>query len=235
MQVAHLQFEIKYAVESVQEVPLQSSVAQNKLAQLIKGFTGNLARSLQSSVSNNASTNKLYQSLGSGYPGNEWRLNVEEIIEEELKTVAGAVADNINGAVASAEKNIKTKLINLIPIAKRVESLYVIPNSEGQYEILSFDAKDKVDLKVGEGYEILDEAINDAGLVVDAIQKKTAKIETIIRNDVKKTDEAQITIGTRKINIITSRFSNASIPDKLLFNQLLIGKEKFKPVAKAPW
>ena len=235
VQVAHLQFEIKYAVESVQEVPLQSSVAQNKLAQLIKGFTGNLARSLQSSVSNNASTNKLYQSLGSGYPGNEWRLNVEEIIEEELKTVAGAVADNINGAVESAEKNIKTKLINLIPIAKRVESLDVIPNSEGQYEILSFDAKDKVDLKVGEGYEILDEAINDAGLVVDAIQKKTAKIETIIRNDVKKTDEAQITIGTRKINIITSRFSNASIPDKLLFNQLLIGKEKFKPVAKAPW
>ncbi len=235
VQVANLQFEIKYAVESVQEIPLQSADAQSKLAQLIKGFTGNLARSLQSSISTNTSGNKLYQLMGSEYPGKEWKANVEELIGDELETVAGAVADNVNGALATAEKNIKTKLASLVPVAKRVESLYVIPNSDGQYEIISFDAKDKFDLKVGDGYDVLEEAVNDAGLVVDAIQKKTAKIETIARNEGKKTDVAQVLIGTRKINVVTSQFANGVIPDKQLFNQLLSRKDKFIPPSKAPW
>ncbi len=235
VQVGSLQFEIKYAVESVQEVPFQSAASQEKLSLLVKRFKGNAAKSLQASISGTTQANKLYKQLGEDYPGKEWIQNVEELLEDELKILLTTVPDGINAAVTSAEKNIKTKLANVVPVAKRVESLFVIPNSDGEFEVLSFDAQQKPDLKVGEGYENADEAVKDAILVIDALQKKSAAIDSIVRNGVKKTDTAVLTIGNRRISIATSKFLGSGLPDKLILSKFLTEKEKFKALATPGW
>lgn len=233
-QVGTIHFELKYAVESVKEVPFQSAASKEKLAGLIDRFSVQAAKSLQASVSAQATSNFLYKELGSGYPGEEWRQNMELFIKEEMKPLLDAGTTN-DGGLLQVEKSVQDKIVDFVPVAKRVSGFYVLPNKEGAFEVVSFDENKNTDLKLTAQFANPQEAEKEAEALADSIQKKTLVVDAIQRDAVTKKDHVTVSIGNRKLQLATTKFAGNTQPDKTGIGKFLADRDKFRLVAQPSW
>ena len=76
--IQNLEVEIKYAIESVEEKPIQSSQSQQRLTAFIQTFSNDTAKEIRAGIRKAIQENELYKSLGTVYPPEAWEKSLSQ-------------------------------------------------------------------------------------------------------------------------------------------------------------
>lgn len=233
--LSSMEFEIKYAVDSVENVPMNSSESIKKKSALIENFCKNTSKALQNSFSKLSAENPLYQSLGNNFPSDGWRKNIEEIIRKEITAVASNENESTDTLITKSKNSISKQIESMVPIAKQMEGFYVIPNNSGNFEIISLSEKKEIDLKIGAEFKDEAQASSTLNSLLSALKANTAVVGTINRDLSNKVDKTEVIVGDQKIPVESTEFMNVAKADPKGFTGML--KEKEKPVSfkNLPW
>jgi hypothetical protein len=221
--ISNLEVEIKYAVESVEEKPIESSQSQQRLLDFIKIFSENAAKEIRISVAKESGTNVLYKNLGPEYPSKEWEDNLSRILQENFsKSLSGGT--DLNRNLTNTSEQLKKIIGELLPLAFKSESLAAIPKFTGEYQVVGLTKSGNFDFVVKEVYADEKTALTVAKSLNTAIS--TNKMEVIeARRDVgSKMDVAKVKVGNQEIILETESKTAGAVQPKLFFESAI--KEK---------
>ncbi len=221
--ISNLEVEIKYAVESVEEKPVESSQSQQRLADFIKNFSENTAKEIRTSVAKEAVNNVLYKSLGSEYPSKAWEENLSKSLQESFtKSLSGG--PDLNRNLASANDQIKKNIGEFFPVAFKSESLATIPKSTGEYQVVGLSKSGNFDFVVKDSFADEKVALNVARSLSTAISSNKLEILEAKRDVGTKMDIAKVKAGNQEIILETETKSVGIIQPKAFFENTV--KEK---------
>jgi hypothetical protein len=214
--ISNLEVEIKYAVESVEEKPVESSQSQQRLADFIKNFSENTAKEIRNSVAKEAVSNVLYKSLGSEYPSKAWEENLSKSLQESFtKSLFGG--SDLNRNLASANDQIKKNMGEFFPVAFKSESLATIPKSTGEYQVVGLTKSGNFDFIVKDSFADEKIALNVAKTLSTAISSNKLEILEAKRDVGTKMDIAKVKAGNQEIILETETKSAGAIQPKAFF------------------
>jgi len=214
--ISNLEVEIKYAVESVEEKPVESSQSQQRLADFIKNFSENTAKEIRTSVAKEAVSNVLYKSLGSEYPSKAWEENLSKSFQESFtKSLFGG--SDLNRNLASANDQIKKNMGEFFPVAFKSESLATIPKSTGEYQVVGLTKSGNFDFIVKDSFADEKIALNVAKTLSTAISSNKLEILEAKRDVGTKMDIAKVKAGNQEIILETETKSAGAIQPKAFF------------------
>lgn len=233
--IQNLEVELKYAIESVEEKPFQSSQSKERLAAYVKNFSDDLAKELRIELSKESISNELYKGLGS-YPSQGWEKNVAKMISGELESVTSSLTD-FSRSIQKVQQNIQNSIPELVPIAVKSEGFAAVPTEKGNYELISFDKAGIRDFKVVKEYASEKEAILDANLISSSISSNKLVLSDFSKDPVSKLDAAKIKAGNLEVPIQVVNVKAASIAPKVLFEASFAEKAVLlkNPVRIQPW
>ncbi|MFN3996671.1 hypothetical protein [Algoriphagus sp.] len=221
--ISNLEVEIKYAVESVEEKPIESSQSQQRLADFIKNFSENTAREIRTSIAKEALSNVLYKSLGSEYPSKSWEENLSKNLQESFtKSLSGG--SDLNRNLASANDQIKKNIGEFFPVAFKSESLATIPISTGEYQVVGLTKSGTFDFVVKDVFADEKIAMNVAKSLSTAISSNKLEIIEAKRDLGTKMDIAKVKAGNQEIILETESKTVGTIQPKAFFENTV--KEK---------
>jgi len=214
--ISNLEVEIKYAVESVEEKPVESSQSQQRLADFIKNFSENTAKEIRTSVAKEAVNHVLYKSLGSEYPSKAWEENLSKSLQESFtKSLFGG--SDLNRNLASANDQIKKNMGEFFPVAFKSESLATIPKSTGEYQVVGLTKSGNFDFIVKDSFADEKIALNVAKTLSTAISSNKLEILEAKRDVGTKMDIAKVKAGNQEIILETETKSAGAIQPKAFF------------------
>lgn len=234
--IQNLEVEIKYAVEGVEEKPLNNSQSQKKIADFILDFSRETARELKNSVEKVTQSNELYKGLGKVYPSEEWESELRETITNVLqKSVQG---NNASKALQIAREGIKKSLPELLPVVKKSSSLAVVPTETGEYQIIGLDKSGKSEFQIIEKYESETKALTDAKSLSNSLKANKVKVGDVKKDTVNKVEMAsfkagnksfEVSVDMKKVGTATSKsFFEKSIVDKgIQLNKTVVAKPRW--------
>lgn len=234
--IQNLEVEIKYAVEGVEEKPLNNSQSQKKIADFISDFSRETARELKNSVEKVTQSNELYKGLGKVYPSEEWESELRETITNVLqKSVQG---NNASKALQIAREGIKKSLPELLPVVKKSSSLAVVPTETGEYQIIGLDKSGKSEFQIIEKYESEGKALTDARSLSSSLKASKVKVGDVKKDTVNKVEMAsfkagnksfEVSVDTNKVGTDSSKsFFEKSIVDKgIQLNKTVVAKPRW--------
>jgi len=233
--IQNLEVELKYAIESVEEKPFQSSQSKERLAAYVKNFSDDLAKELRIELNKESISNELYKGLGS-YPSPGWEKNVAKMISGELESVTSSLTD-FSRSIQKVQQNIQKSIPELVPIAVKSEGFAAVPTEKGNYELISFDKAGIRDFKVVKEYASEKEAILDANLISSSISSNKLVLSDFSKDPVSKLDAAKIKAGNLEVPIQVVNAKAASIAPKVLFEASFAEKAVLlkNPVRIQPW
>lgn len=233
--IQNLEVELKYAIESVEEKPFQSSQSKERLAAYVKNFSDDLAKELRIELNKESITNELYKSLGS-YPDVNWEKNVAKLINAELETATNSLAD-FSRSIQKVQQNIEKAIPELVPIAVKAGGFAAVPTEKGRYELISLDKSGIRDFKILKEYDSEKEAITDAKLVNASISTNKLVLSDFSKDPVSKLDAAKIKAGNLEVPIQVLSPKAANIVPKALFETTFAEKAVLlkNPIRVQPW
>ena len=233
--IQNLEVELKYAIESVEEKPFQSSQSKERLAAYVKNFSDDLAKELRIELNKESISNELYKSLGS-YPSPGWEKNVAKMINSELETATSSLTD-FSRSIQKVQQNIQKAIPELIPIAVKTEGFAAVPTEKGSYELISFDKSGARDFKVLKEYASEKEAIIDANLISSSISANKLVLSDFSKDPVSKLDAAKIKAGSLEVPIQVVNAKPGNIVPKVLFETTFAEKAVLlkNPIRVQPW
>lgn len=221
--ISNLEVEIKYAVESVEEKPVESSQSQQRLADFIRRFSENTAKEIRSTVAKSAQASLLYKDLGPDYPSKEWEENFALSLQENY-TKSMATGTDLNRNLAQAGEQIKKGLGEFFPVAFKSESLATIPKANGSYQVVGLNKSGGFDFVVKDDFADEKMALNVARSLNTAISTNKLEVIETKRDGVTKMDIAKVKVGNQEVVLETETRSIGVIQPKLFFENTF--KEK---------
>ena len=216
--ISNLEVEIKYAIESVEERPVQSSQVQQKLTAFIQNFSKETAREIRATVSQAVQTNELYKGLGNSYPPVVWEQSLAKTIEDEFLGVTKSTAD--------VQKSIKVSLDSFskvfpkfLPLVYKSESLAAIPKVSCEYQLVGLTKEGAKEFSVSTSYPSELEALNDAKVLNTAISARKVEIVETRRDAVAKLDQAKIKTGNQEFLIEVESQKLGRVQPKAFFEK----------------
>lgn len=233
--IQNLEVELKYAIESVEEKPFQSSQSKERLAAYVKNFSDDLAKELRIELNKEAIANELYKSLGS-YPDINWEKNVAKMISGELETATSSLVDFAR-SIQKVQQTIQKAIPELVPIVVKTEGFAAVPTEKGSYELISFDKSGTRDFKVLKEYASEKEAIIDANLISSSISTNKLVLSDFSKDPVSKLDAAKIKAGSLEVPIQVVNAKAVNIAPKVLFETTFAEKAVLlkNPIRRQPW
>jgi len=233
--IQNLEVELKYAIESVEEKPFQSSQSKERLAAYVKNFSDALAKEIRIELNRESITNELYKGLGS-YPDINWEKNVAKMINGELETAMGSLSD-FSRSIQKVQQNIQKAIPELVPIAVKTGGFAAVPTEKGMYELISLDKSGTRDFKILKEYDSEKEALTDAKLVNASISTNKLILSDFSKDSVSKLDGAKIKAGNLEVPIQVLSPKAASIAPKVLFETTFAEKAVLlkNPIRVRPW
>jgi hypothetical protein len=214
--ISNLEVEIKYAVESVEEKPIESSQSQQRLADFIRNFSENTAKEIRAAIAKEAVSNVLYRSLGSEYPSKAWEENLSKSLQETFtKSLSGG--SDLNRNLTSANDQIKKNIGEFFPVAFKSESLAAIPKSTGEYQVVGLTKSGNFDFVVKDAFADEKIALNVAKSLSTAISTNKLEILEAKRDVATKMDIAKVKAGNLDIILETESKSVGTIQPKAFF------------------
>lgn len=221
--ISNLEVEIKYAVESVEEKPVESSQSQQRLADFIRTFSQNTAKEIRTSIAREAGINNLYKGLGTDYPSKAWEENLSQNLQENFsKSITGGA--DLNRNLTNATEQIKKTFGEFFPIAYKSESLATIPKSNGEYQVVGLTKSGTFDFVVKDAFEDEKIALNVAKTLSTAITTNKVEILEAKRDVGTKMDIAKIKAGNQEIILETESKTVGTFQPKAFFENTV--KEK---------
>ena len=214
--ISNLEVEIKYAVESVEEKPIESSQSQQRLADFIRRFSQNTAKEIRDTVAKTSQSNLLYKDLGPEYPSKEWEDNLTQNLQENFSKSLSGGAD-MNRNLAMAGEQIKKSFGEFFPMAFRSESLATIPKSTGEYQVVGLNKSGGFDFVVKDLFADEKTALNVARSLNSAISINKLEVLEARRDGVTKMDLAKVKAGNQEIILETETRSVGAIQPKMFF------------------
>ena len=221
--ISNLEVEIKYAVESVEEKPIESSQSQQRLADFIRRFSQNTAKEIRDTVAKTSQSNLLYKDLGPEYPSREWEENLAQNLQENFsKSLSGG--SDLNRNLAMAGEQIKKSFGEFFPMAFKSESLATIPKASGEYQVVGLNKSGGFDFVVKDFFSDEKTALNVARSLNTAISINKVEVLEARRDGVTKMDLAKVKAGNQEIILETDTRSVGAIQPKMFFENAF--KEK---------
>lgn len=214
--ISNLEVEIKYAVESVEEKPIESSQSQQRLADFIRRFSQNTAKEIRDTVAKTSQSNLLYKDLGPEYPSKEWEDNLTQNLQENFSKSLSGGAD-MNRNLAMAGEQIKKSFGEFFPMAFKSESLATIPKSTGEYQVVGLNKSGGFDFVVKDLFADEKTALNVARSLNSAISINKLEVLEARRDGVTKMDLAKVKAGNQEIILETETRSVGAIQPKMFF------------------
>ncbi|MFC3879109.1 hypothetical protein ACFOSV_02925 [Algoriphagus namhaensis] len=208
--IQNLEVEIKYAVNHVEEKPIQTAQSQKKLDDFVSAFAQETAKEVKKSVERVTRSNELYKGLSSVYPSEAWENEVNSTIKGVLqKSLEG------NDPVKSsklAREGLKKSLPELLPVVKKSNSLAIVPTETGEFQILGLDSSGMSEFVVNEKFADEKVAMNSAKELTKSLKANKVEVAEVKRDTTKKVETASFKAGNRKfdVSIDTKKLGAAS-------------------------
>lgn len=197
--IQNLEVEIKYAVNHVEEKPIQTAQSQKKLDDFVSAFAQETAREVKKSVERVTRSNELYKGLSSVYPSEVWENEVNSTIKGVLqKSLEG------NDPVKSsklAREGLKKSLPELLPVVKKSNSLAIVPTETGEFQILGLDSAGMSEFVVNEKFADEKVAMNSAKELTKSLKANKVEVAEVKRDTTKKVETASFKAGNRKFDV----------------------------------
>lgn len=216
--ISNLEVEIKYAIESVEEKPIQSSQLQQKLTAFIQNFSKDTAKEIRNTISQTVQANELFKGLGSSYPSITWEQNLAKSIEDGFLGITKSTSDlqkNIKGSFDSFGK----VMFQFLPLLYKSESLAVVPKSAGDYQVIGLTKEGAIEFSVDKFYATESEALEDATTLNKAISTKKIEILDTRRESVSKVDFVKIKTGSQEFMLSVESQKLGSVQPKTFFER----------------
>ncbi|MDF2156879.1 hypothetical protein [Algoriphagus sp. CAU 1675] len=234
--IQNLEVEIRYAIESIDEKPVQNSQSLQRLTVLAQSFAKDTAKAIQISLTKAVSENELYKDLGGGYPSGEWEKNLADALEESLSVVTKIGVD-VPKSLLLAQQEITRQISDFIPVAYKSESLAAIPTITGEYQIIGLDKSGKRDFVVSKKYPSQNEALADAKILNASIIAKKTEVGEVKKLPGTQMNLAELKAGNKLFSLEIDSRKVASLQPKdfleksiLEKGQLLTSSKRIKPV-----
>lgn len=221
--ISNLEVEIKYAVESVDEKPIESSQSQQRLADFIKKISEITAKEIRTAVAKEAVSNVLYKGLGTDYPSKEWEDNLSKTLQESLSRSLTGGTDLIRNLATSTEQ-IKKTFSEFFPVAYKSESLAAVPKSSGEYQIVGLTKSGEFDFVVKDLFADEKVALNVARSLITAISTNKLEIVEAKRDPSTKMDVAKVKLGNQEVLLESESKLAGGVQPRLFFESNI--KEK---------
>lgn len=234
--IQNLEIELKYAIESVEEKPFQSSQSKERLENYVKNFSAETAKEIRSEITKVSSKNELYNSLGGNYPDANWEGNVSKLISSQLENLTNP-GNDVSKNIQNAKKSLAADFPLLIPTITKSAGFAIVPTAKGSFELLGISDDDEVDFKVTKDYKTNQEALSDAKQLSASVASNKAVLSDFKKNTVTKKDLASIKVGNIELPIeVESKKVGTSQP-KAFFETLVTNKAASikNPAVKPPW
>lgn len=233
--IQNLEVELKYAIESVEEKPFQSSQSKERLAAYVKNFSSDLAKELRIELNKESATNELYKSLGS-YPDGNWEKNVAKMIHTELESATNSLTD-FSRNIQKVQQTLQKSIPDLVPTAVKTGGFAAVPTEKGTYELISLDKSGVRDFKVLKEYDSEKEALLDAKLVNASISTNKLIVSDFSKDPVSKLDGAKIKAGNLEVPIQVLSAKPANVVPKVMFETNFAEKAVLlkNPIRLQPW
>lgn len=233
--ISNLEVEIKYAVETVEEKPIESSQSQRRLADFIQKFSEQTANEIKNQVAKEVTSNVLYKDLGSNYPSQEWESNFAATLSDSLSKSVTSGADLIRN-LPSVTEQLKKNTVEFFPLAFKSETVAAVPKSTGEYQVIGLDKSGAVDFKIQTDFPDDKTALNLAKSLNSAILSNKLELGEVKRDALSKTDMAKAKLGNQEIVLTMESQKVGSSQPKVFFESVI--KEKSvvlnKPILVRP-
>ena len=220
--IQNLEVEIKYAVQDVEELPINDSQLKKKMADFISVFSRETAKELKKSVGKVIRNHDLYKGLGKAYPSEEWEIEIGETILNVLnKSVQGNDTSKIEEI---AKEGMKKSLPELFPSVKKSSSLAIIPTETGEYQIIGLDKRGKSEFRVNEKYSSEAKALTEAKSLSSSIKANKVKVGSVKRDNANNLDIAELKVGNKNFEVSIDTKKVGTVTAKSFFEKSLIEK-----------
>lgn len=220
--IQNLEVEIKYAVQDVEERPINDSQLKKKLDDFISVFSRETAMELKKSVGKVIRNHDLYKGLGKAYPSEEWEIEIGETILNVLnKSVQGNDTSKIEEI---AKEGMKKSLPELFPSVKKSSSLAIIPTETGEYQIVGLDKRGKSEFQVNEKYSSEAKALTEAKSLSSSIKANKVKVGSVKRDNANNLDIAELKVGNKNFEVSIDSKRVGTLTAKSFFEKSLIEK-----------
>ncbi len=234
--IQNLEVEIKYAIESIDEKPVQNIQSLQRLNILAQSFAKETAKAIRLSLSKTVRENELYKDLGEGYPSQEWEGNLADALEESLSAATKIGAD-VPKSLLLAQQEITRQIPDFIPVAYKSESLAAIPKITGEYQIIGLDKSGNRDFVISEKYPSENEALADAKVLNAFIVAKKTEVGDVSKIAGTQMNLAKLKAGNKLFSLEIDSRKLASLQPKAFLEksilekgQLLTSSTRIKPV-----
>ena len=216
--IQNLEVEIKYAIESVEEKPIQSSQSQQRLTAFIQTFSNDTAKEIRAGIRKAIQENELYKSLGTVYPPEAWEKSLSQSIEDGFMGISRASGD-LQKAIKTSFESFGKVLPQFLPIAYKSESLAAIPKISGEYQLVGLAKDGTPEFTVSKLYTSEKEALSDARILNTSISTKKVEIVETRKDAVAKVDLARIKAGNQEFMVEMDSQKVGAVQPKAFFER----------------
>ncbi|MDN3205032.1 hypothetical protein [Algoriphagus sediminis] len=206
--IENLEVEIKYAVNSVEEKPIDNAATRKKVNDFIKTFTDETASSVKKAVENVTKTNELYEGISKIYPSKEWELSLKEKMSDIL--VKSFKPNDPSKTKDLAANGLRNAIPDLLPVVKRSSSMAIVPTDKGDFRLMGLDDQGKSEFLVDKEYDSEAEALKDAKALTSSLKSKKVEVTSVKKDENKKVEIGALKAGNRTFNVL---FGGKSIND----------------------
>lgn len=221
--IQNLEIELKYAIEAVEEKPVQSSQSQQRLTALMDSFSSQIAKEIRSEVAKVTQSTEIYKKLGTDYPSSSWEANLSNVLKESLSKLNRLEEDPWK-SIRLAEDSMIKSTVDFFPVVYKSESIGIIPTDSGNYQIVGLDTNGKVDFSINKVYGTDREALSDAKVLTSAISTKKIEVVEAKRDVASKLDLAKLKAGNQEFAIEIESQKVGAVQPKVFFENAF--KEK---------
>lgn len=216
--IHNLEVEIKYAIESVQEKPIQSSQSQQKLTAFVQNFSKETSKEIRFEINKAVQSSELYKGLGKSYPPTSWEQNLAQNLEESFQGLSKPTSD-LQKSIKQSADTFGKLLTQFLPLAYKSESLAAIPKITGEYQLIGLTKEGLIEFSVNKSYQSEKEALTDAKILNSSISAKKIEIVETKRDPVAKIDMAKIKSGNQEFLIEIENQKVGTVQPKVFFEK----------------
>ncbi len=198
--IENLEVEIKYAVNSVEEKPVDNASTRKKINDFIQVFSDETSVAVKKAVENVTKNNELFKEVSSVYPSKEWEASLKEKMADVL--VKSFRPNNPSKTKDLALSGLKTAIPDLLPVVKRSSSMAIVPTEKGDFQIMGIDDDGKSEFLIDKKYVSEVDALKDAKALTTSLKSKKVEVTSVKTDEIKKVDIGALKAGNRTFNVL---------------------------------
>lgn len=216
--IQNLEVEIKYAIESVEEKPIQNGQSQQRLTAFIQNFSNDTAKEIRTAIRKATQENELYKGLGNAYPPEAWEKGLSQSIEDGFIGISRASTD-VQKVIRTSFESFSKVLPQFLPVAYKSESLAAVPKISGEYQLIGLAKDGSTEFSVSKLYSSEKEALSDAKVLNASISAKKVEVVETRKDAVAKVDLARIKTGNQEFLLEMDSQKLGAVQPKVFFEK----------------